>query len=356
MVASASDSHEVFVLTNNFDLKPGVSLVSDGNKWITRSNYQVMYQDPSRVAVLRSIKRAFDVRPDVIYVNSLFSFSSSIVFQIVARMTRHVQLVLAPRGELDPGALNIRSEKKRRYLEIVRRSHLLDNVVWHASSELEANNIRHQFPRANVLVKENDTLLPLTADTSSVRMPDQDEATPLSSVFLSRIAPKKGLHVALEALRESREGIRLDVLGPEEDAEYAALCRQLAKSLPSNVSVNFLGPIKPDQTRIQLAKYDLMIFPTAGENFGHVIAESLSVGCPVMCTPETPWTALLESQGGVVVPSQDPEAWGEAIDAYSALPKNQLRINRMRAADAYNSWRNENKGMHFFDLAEMSIK
>jgi glycosyltransferase involved in cell wall biosynthesis len=39
-------------------------------------------------------------------------------------------------------------------------------------------------------------------------------------------------------------------------------------------------------------EHDLFLFPTRGENFGHVIIESLSAGTPVLLANTTPWQNL----------------------------------------------------------------
>ena len=39
-------------------------------------------------------------------------------------------------------------------------------------------------------------------------------------------------------------------------------------------------------------KYDVFYFPTKGENFGQVIWESLSCGCPVLISDQTPWNNI----------------------------------------------------------------
>ena len=41
-----------------------------------------------------------------------------------------------------------------------------------------------------------------------------------------------------------------------------------------------------------MAANDLFFLPTRGENFGHVIAEALSVGTPVLISDQTPWRKL----------------------------------------------------------------
>ena len=70
---------------------------------------------------------------------------------------------------------------------------------------------------------------------------------------------------------------------------------------------------------------DIFLFPTRGENFGHVVAEALSVGCPVLTTPTTIWTDLLTSGGGSVFDG-DVEA-AEMIDRIAAdtLPVRDAR-------------------------------
>src|SRR5690606_40056963 len=50
--------------------------------------------------------------------------------------------------------------------------------------------------------------------------------------------------------------------------------------------------IAPPEVPKMLAEYDLFFFPTLGENFGHVIAESLSVGTPLLLSNTTPWINL----------------------------------------------------------------
>jgi glycosyltransferase involved in cell wall biosynthesis len=45
----------------------------------------------------------------------------------------------------------------------------------------------------------------------------------------------------------------------------------------------------PDDVPGTFAQYDLFAFPSRGENFGHVVLESLSVGTPVLVSDRTPW-------------------------------------------------------------------
>jgi glycosyltransferase involved in cell wall biosynthesis len=54
-----------------------------------------------------------------------------------------------------------------------------------------------------------------------------------------------------------------------------------------------------------MAEHKLFLIPTLGENFGHVIFESLAVGCPVLISDRTPWRGLEEKGVGWDVPLGD---------------------------------------------------
>ena len=88
--------------------------------------------------------------------------------------------------------------------------------------------------------------------------------------------------------------------------------------------------------------------PTAGENFGHVIAESLSQSCPVMIMDVTPWTAVVAGGGGIIVPSGTVEAWKHALQ--TVLNGDETFEQRRRdAARAYNTWRGSAETGSFLD-------
>jgi glycosyltransferase involved in cell wall biosynthesis len=73
---------------------------------------------------------------------------------------------------------------------------------------------------------------------------------------------------------------------------YWKECQKLMANLPENVSVNYLGSVNPTEVVNIFSCYDLFLLPTAGENYGHVIAESLTAGTPVLISTETPWRNL----------------------------------------------------------------
>src|SRR5690606_23113728 len=73
----------------------------------------------------------------------------------------------------------------------------------------------------------------------------------LKLIFVGRVHPIKNLHYLLQLLPFVKGNIRLTVVGNEEDASYAAQCRNMVQQLPENVRVQFAGEI-PNQQLPQL--------------------------------------------------------------------------------------------------------
>ncbi len=72
-----------------------------------------------------------------------------------------------------------------------------------------------------------------------------------------------------------------------------------------------------------------------GENFGHVIAEALSVGTPVLIADTTPWRNLESDQLGWDLPLSEPDLFAEKIDhcaQYSMNERDDWRLHIQESA------------------------
>lgn len=318
------------------------------NKWSKQGVHDAYFFSTDQpVQVLRAIVALRREKPDAVYLNSLFNTVLAVLPLMLwaLRFFGGAQLLLAPRGELDRGALALKHRKKRFYLGLLSLLPFHRRIVWHASSAMERSAVIQAFGQhANVLVRENETSLPPNSVTPA------RSAGHASLVFLSRISRKKGLDIALQALQHVTAELDFDIYGPHEDASYLSECRELIAQLPATVHARILGPIGPRGVREILANYDAMVFPTRGENFGHVIAEALSGSCPVLCSPHTPWSAILVAGGGAVIEGDDTAAWSAAIEEWavrSPLERDQARTS---AGEAYRRWFAEDKGAHVLEM------
>ena len=335
------------VVTSDRDLGVPAPFNVQRNAWTFRDGVPCYYASTRSLLCLLILWRSIQQkRPTTLYFNSFFSVKFTILPLLLRAIgwCRGSRILLAPRGELSPGALSIKPKKKQVYISTFRRTGLSKRITWHASTTEEATQIRRTFGAdVTIVIRENETLLPKDAIPIS-----SAGSGPLRVAFLSRISPKKGLDILIRALAVTHKSILLDVYGAIDDASYERICRNLATEAASGTVVNFRGPVQNTAVRGLLHQYELFAFPTAGENFGHVIVEALSASCPVMCSDQTPWTEQLQQGGGVVVAARTPTAWAEAIDLYASLtPEERLRRRRMAGA-TYAKWASRPVDEHVF--------
>nr|WP_277351240.1 glycosyltransferase family 4 protein [Micromonospora sp. HNM0581] len=188
-----------------------------------------------------------------------------------------------------------------------------------------------------------------------MRATDRDAPeTRLRLVFISRISPMKNLLLALTAVRQVTEAVSLDIYGPIEDRQYWARCQSMINTMPANVEVGYRGELAPDQVRPTFNGYDASLLPTLGENFGHVILESLAASCPVICSDRTPWSDLIEAGGGVVIRSLTERELATRIGQLARTSSEARLRARLRAGEAYLAWRRATPDVHVLTLARDS--
>lgn len=333
LVDHLADEFDFRILTADRDLGDTSAYAGiEADRWVPVGRAQVRYLSPAQQAPLALARLIRQTPHDLLYLNSFFGPRFSIA-PLVARRLGLIPArptVLAPRGEFSAGALALKGAKKRAYLRASRAAGLLAGLRWQASTSFEAADIRAAMgPDAEVAVACDLSEPGLGAPPVHLpRAPEQK----LRVVFLSRVSPMKNLDFALAVLSTVRCGVDFTVYGPLEDAAYARSCRVFAESLPSHVSVRWAGPVRPVEVPAVFAANDLLFFPTRGENFGHVIAESLAAGTPVLLSDTTPWRGLAAAGVGDDLPLDAPGAFAARIEAMAAEPAEAALARRARAA------------------------
>lgn len=332
LVGQLGDEFDFHVVTSDRDLGdtaayPGVT--SDARAKVGKAT--VTYLSP-RDQGFRGIGRFLRATPhDVVYLNSFFDPVFSAVPLLLRRfgLTPRKPYLVAPRGEFSPGALALKAWKKQLYLRVVRTGGLYRNVGWQASSEYEAAEIVHAFDvnPDRIYIAPNPT--PSGSDQCrTIASVHRDPGMPLRIVFLSRIAPKKNLSFALRVIAQVHEPVVFDIYGPVADEEYWQRCRVVIGSLPGHVRVNYRGAAPHEQVREIMSCHDLFFLPTLGENFGHVIAEALSAGTPVLIADTTPWRGLEAAGVGWDLPLDEEQSFLRCIEHCARL-----------GAEEYETWR-----------------
>ncbi|MFM7833381.1 MAG: glycosyltransferase family 4 protein [Planctomycetaceae bacterium] len=335
-----TDHADVQVLTGCRDLGEtqtyaGVSV----NQWVHRNKNTSVFYGTAWARHCEFFRLVRKDPPAAVYLNSMFSWIGAIWPLLVLLLwQRDVPVVVAPRGMLKPSALYRKFWKKGPVLRFLRGLGLTQRVVFHATSQDEVAEIQQQFPGARVVLVPNVPQWPVEV------LPERgiDDGV-LRLVLVGRIHPIKNVHLAIESLRGLSVPCELVLVGPAEDAAYELRCRQLAAELGGAARVIFAGALDERAVREQLIRADALILPTQGENFGHAIFESFSVGTPVIISDCTIWRDLADKQAGWDLPLGDPAAFTRAVRALSSTgpeARQRLREGALGVARAFVSQQN----------------
>jgi glycosyltransferase involved in cell wall biosynthesis len=326
MVERLSDDYQFLIVTMDRDMgerQPYANVKRD--EWNQVGNAHVFYATPASLS-LSSLARLIRETPhDVLYLNSFFDpiFSIRPLLAMWLRLVPRRPTLIAPRGEFSAGAFKLKRWKKAPYSKLGSMVGLFDGVVWHASTSLEAADIRRVLhnPAAEIRVAENIAVAPDLLQATSHYEPSavgETAGSRLRVCFLSRIARKKNLDFALRVLALVKIPVRFSIFGPREDAEYWTECQHLISNLPANISVEYCGSVAHDEVRAVIAQHDLFFLPTHGENFGHVFLEAWSAGVPILVSDQTPWRSLAARGLGWDIPLDRPDEFVSALTTAAA--------------------------------------
>jgi glycosyltransferase involved in cell wall biosynthesis len=363
IVAALGEEFTFNILTLDRDLgdsMPYAGVAKD--RWVRAGSADVMYLSPGWGGLFRltALLRSLNAE-SVLYLNSFFSrrFSMLAIFMHWIGICKPKCIVLAPRGEFSQGALGIKRKRKLFYIKMSSWLGFYRGLIWHASTTLEEADIRRVMPNISLdyiagaqpdgwglCGSSKRGIIAIAKDIHLMSGHDvgtkpRKRAGQLRVVFVSRISPKKNLLSALGMLQGVSGDVSYDIYGPVEDKEYWSECKKVINTLPPNVRVKYMGMVEHERVGQVFADHDLFLFPTLAENYGHVICEALSAGCPVLISDQTPWRDLQEQGVGWDIPLEETERFRAIIqqcaDAdeewYAALVARATKYAKMAASD-----------------------
>jgi len=247
---------------------------------------------------------------------------------------RHaIPRVVSPRGMLGEWALANGKWKKRIAWWLYQHRDLLTATAFHATSEMEAKEIRRLGFQQPIIVAANGLELP-------ENLPTPRGLDSKQFLFLSRLHRKKGLLELLDAWHESSataRGWKLKIAGPDEGGFRSTIERRVDE-LKLTQSVTLCGEISGRAKWELIADSAYFILPSFNENFGIAIAESLACGVPVITTKNTPWQSIDTDRAGWWIEHEHTElvnAMNEAIN----LPSDTWKEFSTAAASIGRSFR-----------------
>ncbi|MBX3286169.1 MAG: glycosyltransferase family 4 protein, partial [Actinobacteria bacterium] len=313
VVAALGDDVETWVVAGDRDvgdLEPWPALEPGWQQ--RRGRVRVQHQAWDRGAGRRVADAVAEVEPDLVYLPSLFAPGSLAVLWRRAVGRLRVPVVVAPEGELHPGALAHHAGRKRAVVVLVRAAGLGRRLWWRAADDAETEHLRAALgrrTRVRVAPDLHDPPQPVPATAlDRPKVPGSARV-----VLLGSIVPKKGPSRALELLWPLRHQVRVDLYGPAVDADEWGRCRAILDRVEPEVAWAAHGPVGHAEVPGILAAADLLVLPTLGENYGYALAEALEAGCPVLTSDQTPWRDLAADGCGWDLPLDPAAAWTERV-------------------------------------------
>lgn len=309
------------------------------NDWNKVGKAQVYYLPKDNIKINTVQKLIEEVQPKSIYVNSFFSTLTVFVLLLRKfRRTPKLKIIVAPEGELAPSALGLKKNKKRLYLNFARALGLYENLIWKATADFEKEEIEKVKGKdGKIFVAPNMPPKQIFPEFDLNNKPYKKTGE-LNIVYLSRLHPIKNLRFLLEILPSIKDKVYLDIYGPIDNHQYVEECEEIIKKLPQNLKVQMKGEVSHENVTKTLEKYNFFVLPTQGESFGHIIAEALASGCPLIISDKTPWINLEEKGIGWDLPLDDKAKWIDTLNHCISLDNKSYCELAANARNYLNKW------------------
>ena len=244
-------------------------------------------------------------RADVVSIHGFYLMVAVIAASVSHRL--HIPYVIQPHGVLDGYQDRFSSNLKGVFRTLVGRRMLRNAKSLILATEDEVRNL---------------SLYARITPTAVVGISVPDLQQPMSSfggrkiVFVGRVAAKKRLDRLIRAVAMLRDaGFATDLtIAGAGDQDLISQLRGLVEELDLRDRVRWTGHISGSAKFQLLGNSTVFCLPSERENFAITVAESCSVGLPVVVTDEVATSRYIREVGaGCVLEDASPEAIAAAI-------------------------------------------
>jgi len=268
----------------------------------------------------------------VIHDNGIWLPYSGVLHNLAHQ--HNIPVITSIHGMLEPWPINYRRIRKLAAWHIYQKSRLERNVLLHATTIIEAENLRKLGLNLPIAVIPSGTIIPEQAS-----LPKPERSRKRTMLYLSRIHPKKGLLNLVKAIDYLRPSDWKVVIAGYDENNYQAIVEKAVLDAGLKDYFTFVGSVDEEQKWGLYNSADLFILPTHSENFGNVVTEALAAGTPVITTRGTPWKELIDCNRGWWV---EPTVSGliESLENAFSLDDQELKQmgknGRMLIEEKYN--------------------
>ena len=331
----ADRGHEVTVLTANLgeddwsrNAEPpekttmGLRLNEDGVVAIylrTWLRYRTLTINPGLLRFCRASLKGFDL----VHFYGLYDLLGPAVSYFCRR--QEIPYVIEPMGMYRPIDRNI--QMKRMWHRSVGDAFWRNAHKFIATSELEQQELVEEgIPLQKIVIRYNGIDASVFSGGSTPKTFRAKWGIPAGEhmiLFLSRLIPRKGADILIEAFAEAcPESGHLVIAGPEGEPGYRAYLEKRARDSGAASRIILTGPLYEEEKKAAFTEADLFVLPSRYENFANVAAEAMACGVPVIITPYCGIRSLVDGRAGLVVP---PEKQPLAAALYQMVHDTALR-------------------------------
>ena len=287
----------------------------------------------------REVRRVCDDdRPKVVHLHGIWTGLSRVALKWHER--RSTPVVVAAQGALEPWALRKSHWKKKLALVGYESKNLHGASCLQACGEQEIASFREFGLRNPIALIPNgvaESWMKDPGDPTAFRRRHSIPDGTRIMLFVSRITPKKGLPMAIEALHGLRyqfQGWQFVIAGINE-FEHQHEIQELTRRLGLEDIIRFIGPVHGDDKRNAFAAAELFLLPTYSEGNPLVVLEALGARVPVITTKGAPWRDLIRYGCGWWTDIST-EAIGTALADALGMPASELAALGHRGFDLVN--------------------
>lgn len=216
---------------------------------------------------------------------------------------KKIPTIIAPHGSLNQWALNLSPWKKKIGLALYERENLRLASCLHATSESEISDFRNFGLKNPIAYIENgiqEKNLALVGNAARFREHNGIPGDKRILFFLSRISPKKGLVMLVEAINTIQDDFAdwVLIIAGNDEFNHKKDVESLVKQLNLENKIKILNPLFGQEKDDAFAAAELFILPSHSEGSPMVVLDSLAAGVPVITTKASTWRDLTKYNCG----------------------------------------------------------
>lgn len=299
------------------------------NEWNQVGKAKVWYYQPGEMGF--SLIRKLAKEADLVYLCGFYEgYGYKTLILNHMGMLFGKPVVVASMGSFSEGALSKKSLKKRLFINLCKYGGLFQKICWSVTSVLEADQVKREIGEGTAFVIAEDPPRSVVKGHSE----EMSISGEIKICFVARICSHKNLMYLITALKPLSVNIHLTIGGAVEELDYWNKCRKNLEDLPGNIHWSYVGEIESDKIQDFFAGQDVLVLPSLGENYCHVVFEALSSGCIPVISDRTPWNWIQEYGCGYVLPLNHEQRFTDVIEAIANMSAEEKGVISSKAVQA----------------------